>query len=82
MNHQLLLLHLKIFQRNLLCDVASLIREQDRLTRMNDQIVKRCESNEVQSILEQVLNQKELLQQEVELLRQELAEIKGRLKIE
>lgn len=49
---------------------------------MNDQIVKRCESNEAQSILEQVLNQKELLQQEVELLRQELAEIKGRLKIE
>lgn len=66
--NQLLLHHLKVFERNLLFDVKDLIHEQDRLTAVEKRLLSRSDS-ETAAILEQVLNQKELLLQEIELLR-------------
>lgn len=76
--NQLLLQHLKIFERNLLFDIKDLINEQDRLNMVQKRLLTRTDS-ETQQILEQVLNQKELLLQEIELLRKENIELRTRL---
>ena len=72
--NQLLMLHLKVFERNLLFDVKDLIKEQDKLSLMEKRLLARSDS-ETQQILEQVLNQKELLLQEIDLLRKANAEL-------
>lgn len=88
---QLLLRHLKVFQRNLLCNVSDLIREQDRLRRLKGSKANNGRSSspaaattsgdESQQILEQVLSQKDLLLQEVELLKKENEELRARLNL-
>lgn len=80
--NQLLTMHLKIFERNLLFDLKDLTKEQDRLNLFHKRLLHRTDSNtdsEVHSILEQVLNQKDLLLQEIELLRKENSELRMNL---
>lgn len=70
-------MHLKIFERNLLCEVKDLTREQDRLSLDHKSATGDCP--ETRQILEQILNQKDLLLQEIELLRKENAELRENL---
>lgn len=70
--------HLRIFERNLIYDVSDLIKEQDRLNRMDNNLD--CTNrNDTQEILNQVLNQKDLLLTENELLRKENENLRKKL---
>lgn len=73
--NQLLLHHLKVFERNLLFDVSDLIREQDRLTAVESRLRDATSDEETQALVDQILTQKELLLQEIELLRKANAEL-------
>lgn len=57
--------------------MADLIREQDRLTAVESrrQAIGSASEEETQALLDQILTQKELLLQEIELLRKANAEL-------
>ncbi|KAI7690458.1 hypothetical protein SSS_06334 [Sarcoptes scabiei] len=64
--------HLKLFERNLIYDTIYLIKEQDRLrNRLNQNRLESYGDEEDAEILDQVLNQKESLLKEIQLLREE-----------
>lgn len=61
--------HRKIFERNLIVDIVELVREQDRL--LPSSLTLSNDNDDTQEILKQILNQKELLMTEIDLLRKE-----------
>ncbi|KAH7642845.1 uhrf1-binding protein 1-like protein [Dermatophagoides farinae] len=67
--NQLLIQHRKIFERNLIVDIVELVREQDRL--LPSSLTLSNDNDDTQEILKQILNQKELLMTEIDLLRKE-----------
>ena len=61
--------HRKIFERNLIVDIVELVREQDRL--LPSSLTLSNDNDDTQEIMKQILNQKELLMTEIDLLRKE-----------
>lgn len=75
--NRLLLQHRKIFERNLIVDIVELVREQDRLlSPLPSSKLPDNNDDDTQEIMKQILNQKELLLAEIELLRKENEQLK------
>ena len=74
--NRLLLQHRKIFERNLIVDIVELVREQDRLLSSPSKLSDNNNDGDTQEIMKQILNQKELLLAEIELLRKENEQLK------